>query len=208
MDHFILLLNYLSNHIYAFHSKRFQTLLKDQLDCAQFHGSAYSRILRLWSQFPAYVQAPNFCASLVSVECLVTWSMHVQQKPKFAANLWNMLSVNTYSVSADSVLTISRAMKLGPVLKPGIGSLQYKTPHCSVKKIRRPGSAPLSKLDPFNPTPCEKFTQRYVIMCVVCEWTVVRAPFIRSTFVCGVILRAFCDPYMWPISCTSVVLDL
>ena len=34
---------------------------------AQFHGSAYRRIMRLRSQFPAYVQVPNFCASLVSV---------------------------------------------------------------------------------------------------------------------------------------------
>ena len=34
----------------------------------------------------AYVQAPNFCASLVSLECLVTWSKYAQ-KPKFAANL-------------------------------------------------------------------------------------------------------------------------
>ena len=33
---------------------------------------------------PAYVQAPNFCASLVSVECLVTLRPHAQ-KPKFAA---------------------------------------------------------------------------------------------------------------------------
>ena len=55
---------------------------------AQFHGSAYHQMLRLQSQFPAYVQAPNFCASLVSVECLVMWSMHTQ-KPKFAANSWN-----------------------------------------------------------------------------------------------------------------------
>ena len=85
---------------------------------AQFHGSAYRRILRLRSRFPAYVQAPNFCASLVSVECLVTWSTHAQ-KPKFAANPWNTLAVSTEfpaSVSADSVLTVSRAMKLGPEL--------------------------------------------------------------------------------------------
>ena len=51
---------------------------------AQFHGSAYRRILRLRSRFPAQVQAPNFCASLVSVECLVTWSTHAQ-KQKFTA---------------------------------------------------------------------------------------------------------------------------
>ena len=53
---------------------------------AQFHGPGYLRILRLRSRFPAYLQAQNFCAGLVSVECLVTWSTHVQ-KPKFAANL-------------------------------------------------------------------------------------------------------------------------
>ena len=73
---------------------------------AQFHGSAYRRILRLRSRFPAYVQAPNFCASLVSVECLVTRSTHAQ-KPKFAANPWNTLAVSTEfpaSVSAESAL--------------------------------------------------------------------------------------------------------
>ena len=38
---------------------------------AQWHGSAYRRILRLWSPFSAYyVQAPNICASCVSVEFL------------------------------------------------------------------------------------------------------------------------------------------
>ena len=34
---------------------------------------------------PLTVQAPNFCTSLVSVECLVAWSTHAQ-KPKFAAS--------------------------------------------------------------------------------------------------------------------------
>ena len=42
----------------------------------------------------AYMQAPNFCASLVSVECLVTWSMHAQ-KPKITANPWSLLAVST-----------------------------------------------------------------------------------------------------------------
>ena len=96
---------------------------------AQFHGSAYCRILRLRSWFPAYVQAPNFCASLVSVECLVTWSTHAQ-KPKFAANPWNTLAVSTKfpaSVSADSVLTVSRAMKLGPGL--------WQLPNFSASKL-------------------------------------------------------------------------
>ena len=81
---------------------------------------AYRRILclRLW--FPTYVQVSNFCASLVSLECLVTWSTHAQ-KPKFAANPWITLAVSTEfpaSVSADSVLTVSRAMKLGPGHEP------------------------------------------------------------------------------------------
>ena len=83
---------------------------------AQFHGSAYRRILRLQSRFLAYAQAPNFCTSLVRVEYLVKWSTHAQ-KPKFTANPWNTLAVSTEfpaSVSADSVLTVSRAMKLGP----------------------------------------------------------------------------------------------
>ena len=32
---------------------------------SQFHGSAYRQILRLRPWLPAYMQAPNFCASLV-----------------------------------------------------------------------------------------------------------------------------------------------
>ena len=86
---------------------------------AQFHGSAYRQIRRLWLRFPAYVQAPNFCASLVSVECLVMWSTHAQ-KLKFAANPWNTLAISTEfpaSVCAVSVLMVSRAMKLGPELE-------------------------------------------------------------------------------------------
>ena len=82
---------------------------------AQFHGSPYRQIMRLRSRFPAYLQAANFCASLVSAECLGTWSMHAQT-PEFAANLWNRLARSTEfpaSVSADSWLTVSRAMKLG-----------------------------------------------------------------------------------------------
>ena len=77
----------------------------------------YRRILRLRSRFPANVQVPNFCAGLVSLECLVTGSTHAQ-KPKFAANPWNRLAVTEFpaSVSADSVLKVSRTMKLGPDL--------------------------------------------------------------------------------------------
>ena len=55
---------------------------------------------------------------LESVECLVTWSTHAQ-KPKFLANLLNMLAVSTEfpaAVSADSLLMVSKAMKLGPGL--------------------------------------------------------------------------------------------
>ena len=35
--------------------------------------------------FPAVVQVPSFCATLVRVECLVTLSMHAK-KTKFVAN--------------------------------------------------------------------------------------------------------------------------
>ena len=86
------------------------------LNRAQFHGSAYRRILRLRSRFSAFIQALNFCAILVSVECLVTRSTH-GQKPKFSTNPWNTLAVSTKfpaSISADAVLTVSRAMKLDP----------------------------------------------------------------------------------------------
>ena len=82
---------------------------------AQSHGSAYRRIQRLRSRFHLYVQAPNFCASLLSVDCLLMLSTHVQ-KPKLANNPWNTLAVSTEFpplVSADSMLTVSRAMKLG-----------------------------------------------------------------------------------------------
>ena len=60
---------------------------------------------------PRILAAATFC-----VECLVTWST-LAQKPKLAANPWNTLAVSTElpaSISADSVLTVSRAMKLGP----------------------------------------------------------------------------------------------
>ena len=56
----------------------------------------------------------NFHATLVSVVCLVPWSTHAQ-KPKFVADPWNTLVVIKEfpaTVSADSLLTVSRAMKL------------------------------------------------------------------------------------------------
>ncbi len=59
---------------------------------------------------------PNSCASCVSEECLVAWSKHVH-KQKCPANLWNMLVVSAEFpafVSVDSLLTVSRAIKLGP----------------------------------------------------------------------------------------------
>ena len=95
----------------TFSYKSFIIESKLLMTLAQFHGSAYRTILRLRSRFPAYVQAPNFCASLLSVECLVTWSMH-SQKPKFAAYPWNMLAVSTElpaSVSANSVLAVKQS---------------------------------------------------------------------------------------------------
>ena len=76
------------------------------LESPPSHGPNFMALLT--AEFCAYDQAPNFCASLVSVECLVTWSTHAQ-KPKFAANPWNRLAVRTKfpaSISADSVLTV------------------------------------------------------------------------------------------------------
>ena len=64
------------------------------------------------------MQALNFCASCVSVECLVTRSMHAQ-KTKFPANPWNTLAVSIEfpaSASTDSVLIVNRATKLSPAL--------------------------------------------------------------------------------------------
>ncbi len=65
---------------------------------------------------PLTVQAPNFRSSCVSEECLVTWSTHAH-KQKFSANSWNTFDVSKEfpaSISADSLLMVSRAMKLGP----------------------------------------------------------------------------------------------
>ena len=50
------------------------------------------RILRLRSRFPAYVQAPIFCAILVSIKMPSNVDYHAQ-KPKCAANPWNTLTV-------------------------------------------------------------------------------------------------------------------
>ncbi len=60
-------------------------------------------------------QEPNFPFTCVSKDCLVMRSTHVH-KQRCPANLWNMLSVSAElpaSVSADSLLLVSRAMKLG-----------------------------------------------------------------------------------------------
>ena len=54
--------------------------------------------------------------AVLAHRCLVTWSMQVH-KPKFPAKLWNTLEVSKEfpaSISADSLLTVSIAVKLGP----------------------------------------------------------------------------------------------
>ena len=90
----------------------------DNLQWNLGQGSAYRQILHLRSRFPAYAcKRLISCAILVSVECLVTRRSTHAQKPTFAANPCNTLAVSTEfppSVSADSVLTVSRAKKLGP----------------------------------------------------------------------------------------------
>ena len=50
--------------------------------CAYDHDSPFDML------------APNFCANLVSVECLVMWSTH-SHKQKFTASPWNTLAVST-----------------------------------------------------------------------------------------------------------------
>ena len=58
----------------------------------------------------------KFLHSCLSVECLVTCSMHAH-KPKFPAYPLNTLDVSTEfptSVSGNSLHIVSRAMKLGP----------------------------------------------------------------------------------------------
>ena len=71
-------------------------------------------------QSPLTVQVLNFFAGFVSTDRLLTWSQH-RHKQKFPANLENMLDVRAEfpaSISADSLLTVSRAMKLGPGKTP------------------------------------------------------------------------------------------
>ena len=51
-------------------------------------------------------EAPNFCPSCVSVECLETWSMHAH-KAKFPANLWNTLAEFPASTTLDSFLMVT-----------------------------------------------------------------------------------------------------
>ena len=85
-------------------------IFSQNLRCAPATPSGPNFMVLLTSECCAYdhdsplnVQAPNFCA--------------YAQKPKFAANPGNVLAVSTEfpaSVSADFVLTVSRAMKLGP----------------------------------------------------------------------------------------------
>ena len=95
---------------------KWQNLLGDDTRTL-FHGTADCRILRLRSPFYAYLPAPNFCASHVSVEYLVTRSTHVS-KPKLLANPWNTLDVSTEfsaSVSVNYLLTVSmQSHDIGP----------------------------------------------------------------------------------------------
>ena len=65
------------------------------------------------------VQAPNFCASLVSRKCLLKGSTHTP-KQKFTSNRKNHFRLDECAelpayVSADSLHTVSIAMSLGPV---------------------------------------------------------------------------------------------
>ena len=81
----------------------------------------------------------NFCASLVKVECLVTWSRH-GQKPKMVTNPWNMLAMSTEfpaSASTDSVLTVSRAMKLGPA--QNVDATQLSNPNWNTCPLNHSG---------------------------------------------------------------------
>ena len=61
------------------------------------------------------LQVPNFCASCVSKKCLVTWSTHAHQNSQ--NNPSNTIDVSKEFpafASVDSLLTVSKAMKLGP----------------------------------------------------------------------------------------------
>ena len=66
---------------------------------------------------PRFMQALNFSASPVSIYRMPSNADSHEQKPKFSASPWNTLAVSTEflaSVSADSVLRVTRAMNLGP----------------------------------------------------------------------------------------------
>ena len=93
-----------------------------QLTRAQFHGLLTAEFCAYDDDSPLVVQAPNFWASLVSLECRVTGvrKCRSQNSPltreKFPA-----------SVSADSALTVSRAMKLGPGQHSNLHFVNYRS---------------------------------------------------------------------------------
>ena len=92
----------------------------------------YRRILRLRSRFPACVLAPNLCASLESVECLVTRSTYAQ-KPKFAANPWNTLTVSTEFPASASAEPWNLALTVW-VFPIGVFLPHRKFLHCLLYK--------------------------------------------------------------------------
>ena len=66
---------------------------------------------------PLTVQAPNFCASCVSEECVVSNMEYVRQKQKFPAKPGNTFDISAElpaSVKVYFLLKVRRAMKLGP----------------------------------------------------------------------------------------------
>ena len=78
------------------------------------------------------LKALNFCASCAGKECLVTWNTPAH-KPKFPAYTRNTLAVSTKypaSVTAVSVLTVSRAIILGPDFSPDACEAKNSTCTC------------------------------------------------------------------------------
>ena len=83
-------------------------LILTQFTWAQVLGSVYHQVLLSITILRLLCKCKHFCASLVSIECLVLWSTH--------ANAWNTLDVSVAFptfISAESLLTVNRAMKLG-----------------------------------------------------------------------------------------------
>lgn len=79
--------------------------------------------------FPLAWEVLNFCANCDSVECLVTWKRtHTSKSSVLTLEI-------CLGVSANSALTVSRAIKLGPVYYLFIGKQLFKIGPCHLRYL-------------------------------------------------------------------------